>query len=200
MPELTMIRHAPTAWNRQGRVQGRRDMPLDADGRAEAERWRVPTALDGFRWVSSPLGRCRETAALLGATEVAIDERLIERDWGEWEGQSIKTMRRQNRTQFKEYEEIGPQFRPPGGETHVEVQARMKSWLADIGPQAQSVVAVAHKGVIYAVYALATGWDFRGRPPHHLDWASAHLFAVDEAGHPHLRHLNMSLRQTPHHP
>ena len=175
-------------------------MPLDADGRAEAARWRVPASLADYRWVCSPLGRCGETAALLGAREVAIDERLIERDWGEWEGQSLKAMRRHYRTRFKQYEEIGPQFRPPGGETHVEVQARLKSWLADIGPQAQSVVAVGHKGVIYAVYALATGWGFRGRPPHHLDWASAHLFTVDEAGHAHLRHLNMSLRHPPSDP
>ncbi len=192
-----MIRHAPTSWNHQGRIQGRRNVPLDADGRAAAARWRVPATLDGYAWCRSPLDRCRETGDLLGATDVAVDDRLIERDWGEWEGQSLKALRRQYRDDFKQYEEIGPSFRPPGGETHIEVQARVKPWLADLASQTRPVAAVSHKGVIYAVYALATGWDFRGRPPHHLDWASAHLFTVDDAGHPYMRHLNVSLRHTP---
>src|SRR5712692_10169568 len=55
--------------------------------------------------------------------------------------------------------------------------------LAERAQRGQPVGAITHKGVIRAVFALASGWDMLDEPPVHLDWESAHLFRLDDAGH-----------------
>src|SRR6266542_617734 len=97
-PLLYYIRHGETDWNREGRLQGQRDVPINANGRAQARQSgeilrgliaREPeTALD---YVSSPLGRARETMEILRATlgldprSYRVDERLTEVSFGRWE-------------------------------------------------------------------------------------------------------------------
>ena len=58
---LALIRHMPTAWNAAGRLQGRADTASGA-----AADWRLPAELAGYRWLTSPLARCTETARRLG--------------------------------------------------------------------------------------------------------------------------------------
>ncbi|MEJ2120627.1 MAG: histidine phosphatase family protein, partial [Alphaproteobacteria bacterium] len=89
MTAVALIRHAPTAWNDEGRIQGHTDIPLSPRGREMAGTWSLPPELDDFAWVTSPLTRARETAALLGAPDPASDPRLMEADWGEWEGRVL---------------------------------------------------------------------------------------------------------------
>ncbi|HVE49307.1 MAG TPA: histidine phosphatase family protein [Casimicrobiaceae bacterium] len=62
---LDVIRHASTEWNAQRRMQGRRDIPLSLEGRAELARWRVPADVKQASWFSSPLVRAVETARAL---------------------------------------------------------------------------------------------------------------------------------------
>ena len=66
MTSLVVIRHGPTEWNAEGRIQGRSDVPLSAEGRATVSAWRMPAGIGGpeWAWLSSPLQRARETAAL----------------------------------------------------------------------------------------------------------------------------------------
>ena len=54
-------------------------------------------------------------------------------------------------------------------------------------------MAVTHKGVIRALYALATGWDMTDKPPTRLTARGAHLFAVAADGRPVVRRLNVPL-------
>src|SRR5262249_17244045 len=89
MTLFALIRHMPTVWNKEGRLQGQRDTPLDPDAMPS---WRLPPELAGFRFLSSPLGRARETAARLGVSP-RIDQRLIEMSWGEWEGYTLADLR-----------------------------------------------------------------------------------------------------------
>ena len=46
-------------------------------------------------WLTSPLLRAQETGQLLGITDMCIDERLIETNWGNWEGRTLKDLRNQ---------------------------------------------------------------------------------------------------------
>lgn len=95
-----VLRHGETEWNRLGLLQGRQDSPLTALGRAQtAAMGRCIAALAGdtadLELWSSPLGRARETAAIvarvLGRDAEAIrhDARLAELDHGAWEGRSF---------------------------------------------------------------------------------------------------------------
>jgi probable phosphoglycerate mutase len=185
---VALIRHMPTAWNDAGRLQGLRDTPLDA-----GPDWRLPAEIDGFRVLSSPLARAVETAHCLGIATPAIEPRLREMDWGEWEGQVLAVLRGQLGQQMAAAEARGLDFRPPGGESPRDVQARVKPLLAEIAASRRPAAAVTHKGVIRAVLALATNWDMQGKPPHRLSWSAAHLFRLDRTGNPTVERLNIPL-------
>ena len=163
MTPLLLIRHGATAWNVAGRMQGRADIGLSAAGRAAVGCWRLPPGWDGARWLVSPLRRARETAVLLGAPAARVEPRLIEMDWGAWEGRSAAELRAAG--ELAAQEGRGLDLRPPGGESPREVMARLAALAAALAADPSPVVAVCHKGVIRAALALATGWDLRTRPP-----------------------------------
>ena len=190
---LTLIRHGPTAWNSEGRMQGRRDIPLSDAGRDAVRRWKVPPDLDRHLWVTSPLARARETAALLGHPGARPEATLIETDWGEWEGQRLADLRGRFGDEMVELESRGLDFRPPGGESPRDVQARLRPWLATVAMSGDDQVAVCHKGVMRALFALATGWDMTGPPPLKLDPARAQGFALSPDGRPDLAQPNRPL-------
>ena len=193
MTRLALIRHGPTAYNEQGLMQGRVDEPLSAAGRAAVGGWRLPPELAGGDWVSSPLIRARETARLLGAGAPLIEPLIIEMDWGRWEGRRLSDLRAELGGAMADNEARGLDFRPQGGESPREVQARVAPWLASVGIQGGIVVAATHKGVIRAIFALATGWDMTGKPPARLESAAAHLFHVDAQGRIRVERLNLAL-------
>ena len=158
---IVLIRHGRTSWNEQGRMQGRSDIPLSAAGRDQVRGWQLPRAWARAQWLSSPLCRATETAALLTAQPVAIEPRLIEMDWGSWEGRTLESLRAEAPAMAAN-EARGLDFRPEGGESPREVRARFASLTADLR---DDVVCVTHKGVIRAALSLATGWDMLSKPP-----------------------------------
>ncbi|MEE8246650.1 MAG: histidine phosphatase family protein [Alphaproteobacteria bacterium] len=195
MTRLALLRHGRTPWNQAGRMQGRADIPLSAAARAALARRRPPAELDGALWVTSPLARAVETAKLLGACAVAIEPRLVEMDWGDWEGRTLESLRRELGPAFADNERRGLDFTPAGGESPRAVQSRLRPWLAEVGAGGRLVAAVTHKGVIRAVLALACDWDMTGAPPVKLEWCCAHLFWVDAQGRPRLGRPNLALEE-----
>ena len=192
MTLLALIRHAPTAWNREGRMQGREDVPLLDESRADLRRRRVPAPYGGFRALCSPLRRCLDTAAMLGLV-VTPEPRLIEMDWGGFRGRTLAELREAHDEDFARNESRGLDFRPPGGESPRDVQARVAPLLREIGAAGRPVLAVTHRGVIRAIYAQATDWDMTGDPPVGFDVYALHLFAVDRDGVPRVEALNLPL-------
>ena len=49
MTTLALLRHGPTVWNGQHRLQGHTDLPLSAEGRARVIGWRLPADIAGYR-------------------------------------------------------------------------------------------------------------------------------------------------------
>jgi broad specificity phosphatase PhoE len=192
MTMLALIRHAPTAWNRSGRMQGREDVPLLDESRADLLRRAVPAPYASYRALASPLRRCLETAALLRLV-VTPDPRLIEMDWGEYQGCTLAELRAQYGADFARNEARGLDFTPPGGESPRAVQARVAPLLADIAAVGRSTLAVTHRGVIRAIYAQATGWDMTGDAPIEFDVYAVHVFRLAPDGTPALEHLNIPL-------
>ncbi|MEX0368482.1 MAG: histidine phosphatase family protein, partial [Ruegeria sp.] len=88
MIELALLRHGHTAWNRAGRIQGRSDIPLDAQARSDLSALQLPPRWRDAHLVSSPLQRAVETAQLVSDRAPETHDALIEMDWGDWEGQS----------------------------------------------------------------------------------------------------------------
>lgn len=193
MTLLAVVRHGPTEWNSLGRVQGRTDVPLNASGIEEVRRWVVPPEVDNFSWVCSPLARTVETARILSGGEVNRDARLIEMDWAAWEGATLASLRAHLGDLMRAWEAEGLDFRAPGGESPREVQARIAPFLRDAASREVGTVAVTHKGVIRAIYALATGWDMTDKPPHKLHDSCLHLFQLAANGTPTPERLNIPL-------
>ena len=192
MTLFAILRHGPTAWSSEGRLQGRRDLPLSPDGRRRVAAWHLPVDLAGCAWRASPLRRAGETAALLGISDAVPESALVEMDWGEWEGERLADLRA-SVPGLAAMEAAGLDFRPPGGESPRQVQARLRPLLVRIAQDGAPVAAVAHKGVIRALFALATGWDMRAKPPQRLAEDAVHLFEIDRTGTPAVCRLNLPL-------
>ena len=191
---VALIRHASTTWNEEGRMQGRRDVPLSALGRAQARTWRIPAEFaSDASWVSSPLCRTVETAKLLTGRAVEREGALIEMDWGDWEGCTLAELRATHGDSYARNEARGLDFRPAGGESPREVLARLQPWLARIAASPAPVVALTHLGVLRVMLATATGWDMTGKPPIRLASDAIHRFAVDPGGRVTLTDCNIPL-------
>jgi 2,3-bisphosphoglycerate-dependent phosphoglycerate mutase len=193
MIPLLVIRHGTTDWNAAGLIQGRTDRPLDETGRAATGAARVPLGWAGATCLASPLMRAMETARLL-RLDPTPEPRLVEMAWGEWEGRRLKALRSELGEAMAANEARGLDFRPPGGESPRDVQERLKPLLASLsGP----TVFVTHKGVLRALYALATGWRMTEKAPDKLRDGTAHAFRVSADGAPEVETLNIPLERAP---
>lgn len=176
---IAALRHGATDWNAERRMQGRRDVPLSVAGRREVARWRMPaTIAPDAQWITSPLLRAIETAAMLGCAHPLVEPALTEMDWGAWEGRTHDELREQFGDAFTRNERLGLDFSPPGGERPRDVVMRVTRWLATLDAGGEPLVVVTHNGVLRALLAIATGWDMTGKPPVRLQPATLHRFAL----------------------
>jgi probable phosphoglycerate mutase len=127
----------------------------------------------------------------LAGQEVTADERLVEMDWGAWEGRTLADLRRAGGLAMEQNEARGLDFRPPGGESPREVQRRLRCWLLDVAAADRPIVAVTHKGVMRAALSLACGWDMRTKPPVKVAWTSGHLYLLSAAGSLAIKQLDL---------
>jgi probable phosphoglycerate mutase len=187
MSALFLLRHGPTDWTAARRLQGRSDIPLSAGGRRLVETWQLPDRAVQGEWVSSPLARATETAEILRrrhhpAEDLRVEPRLAEMSFGEWEGQTLTELRSIHGPVMAEWEGRGLDFRALGGESPRDVQDCLRPWLEELTIENKDVLAITHKGVMRALYALASGWDMRAKPPHRLADNAIHEFELDRTG------------------
>ena len=174
---IALIRHGPTAWNEEGRIQGQLDVPLSDWGRARMAALLPPAGFAAARAYASPLGRAIETAKLLGLAP-AIDARLTEHHWGRWEGLTRDEILARDGKDAFETAGTGADFTPAGGERTADLIARVKSFLVDVGREGNDAIAVTHRGVLRSGYALATGWQMLTPMPDALDLTKALVLEV----------------------
>jgi broad specificity phosphatase PhoE len=163
MPTIYYIRHGETEWNALGRLQGVQDIPLNARGRRQSVHageilaellTRNGKSAPSIGFVASPLGRARQTMDLvrcalkLPLSGYAIDDRLREIGYGEWEGSTLAEMQAKDPDLFARRQAAKWTVAPPGGETYVSVQARVSEWHRALEADA---VAVAHGGTLRAL-------------------------------------------------
>jgi alpha-ribazole phosphatase len=178
---LILLRHGQTDANARALLQGRIDLPLDDTGRLQAEKCgaHIRDRFPGARVIASPLLRARETAAYVDDSFV-IDDRFVELDYGAWDGVALTDVPREDWTRWRE----DPSFRPPGGESLVELDARVRPALEELVHEAREshVVVVSHVSPIKSAitWALGVGPDATWRC--HLDRASICRISIGPRG------------------
>ncbi|MGZ3374983.1 MAG: histidine phosphatase family protein [Phenylobacterium sp.] len=149
---IYLVRHGQTEFNRERRIQGHVDSPLTelgvrqahAVGRLLRDLIREP---EGWRIVSSPLGRARSTAEIvaekLGGLPVELEPRIQEMSWGRHDGRLRAELEAENPETFGK---TGWAFdAPTDGESYEAVSARVGDWLASLPPEPERrIIAVAH--------------------------------------------------------
>jgi probable phosphoglycerate mutase len=192
--KLALLRHGPTEWNAAGRIQGHTDIPLSEAGLAKMAALRLSFSFP--RVYASPLLRARQTVEALGLAGAILDARLMEQNWGVWEGLTrADILARHGEDAFvKAGSEQGEVFRPGGGESTGELHARVASFLKDAARAPGDAVVVAHLGVLRAAYTLATGWDMATPMPADLDVSKILLLSLDAEGKPKIETLNLDFR------
>ena len=166
---LVLARHGETDWNRDHRLQGWADPPLNALGRAQALE--LAAALDGERFdavYSSDLQRAAETARIvasqLGVPGVVEDVSLREVDLGSWSGRL--------------WEEVTGRERPDG-ESREQHRERVVSGVLRLAAahDGQTLLIVSHGGSLRALESFATG-----ETPRPLANCETFRMLVDERG------------------
>jgi len=168
---LNFVRHGQTELNRGGRLQGRLDAPLSPLGTAQAAALgRGFALLPVTRVLSSPLQRALDTAQEIARAHglaVDVDERLIELDYGAWDGLALADVSPDDWARWRS----DPEFAPPGGERLSDVAARVTSFCTDVLSD-DLVVAVSHVSPIKAAVCGALRVDDRVTWRMQLDVAS----------------------------
>ena len=179
---IAFVRHGPTEWNAQGRIQGRLDMPLSAEGRTKMAKLGPPEGFASARAYASPLGRARETAALLGFPDPILDARLAEHHWGRWEGLTREEILARDGEDAFTRAGSGADFTPPEGERTADLIARVASFLVDVAKTNEDAIAITHRGVLRSAYTLATGWKMLTPMPDPLDLSKALVLELASDG------------------
>lgn len=172
MSYLYLVRHGETEWNRLHRIQGSTDIPLNATGRAQAER--TGKLIARRQWdaiYSSPLSRAFETATIvgnaIGLVKPEADSDLAERCYGEAEGLTPR-----------ELDERYPGSTPvPGRESRDDVARRVMPALLRLATAKpdRRIVVTTHGGVIRTVLLALNAPVERGIP---ITNGSVHSFRL----------------------
>ena len=160
-PELWFIRHGETDWNRERRIQGQTDIPLNSKGHAQAgaiaqKLKRLHNNLEGFELHVSPLHRTRQTMQYilddfsLGWHDVKTDDRLKELNFGVLEGSTWPELNARGIDPEKDAAGYHA-FCPPEGESYADATVRVANWL---GSLTRPSIVVAHGGISRIVRGL----------------------------------------------
>jgi alpha-ribazole phosphatase/probable phosphoglycerate mutase len=157
---ILLVRHGKTEWNGFSRFQGKSDVPLDDEGKCQAEL--LAARLAGWEPAavfSSTLSRARETAEVLVSRNPGVSpllrENLAESGFGTWEGRSIHEIESADPESFRRWMDSPFENPPPGGESFASVEFRVRSALDEIlSTDGERIVVVSHGGILRAMLVL----------------------------------------------
>jgi len=183
---LILLRHGETDWNRNQRLQGHRDIPLNAVGHHQAlDAAPSIVALRPSVMVSSDLARARETASavsVLTGIEPTVDVRLRETSMGLWEGLTRDEVVAGWPGEWERWRTTSAHAAPPGGESRWQVAKRANEVVEELDAgTATRALIVSHGGLIVGLTGrlLALPEDSWGTliGVHNCHWVVLHRFA-----------------------
>ncbi len=149
--KIFLLRHGETMWNTECRLQGHKDSKLTHKGREQARQngLKLQNLISNApRLIASPLGRCRETAAVVAnmidfdLSQIEYDDRVMELSFGQWEGQKIADIELNDTDRFEMRRANRWDIPAPDGESYSTVAKRLRAWLSDV--EGQTLILVSH--------------------------------------------------------
>ncbi len=163
---IIAVRHGETAWNVDTRIQGQLDVPLNDNGRRQAQRLaRALAASEQINAVySSDLLRAWDTAQSIAAAvglQTITEPGLRERGFGSFQGKTFTELETQWPDETARWRTRDPVWAPPEGETLVAVRERVERATHALAQRhiGSQIVLVAHGGVLDMMYRCAAGLD-----------------------------------------
>jgi broad specificity phosphatase PhoE len=180
-----LVRHGATDWNQAGRIQGQLDVPLNAEGRAQAQlvaQRLVSVAATAL--YSSDLLRAYETAQIIGqATGLAVIQKpgLREMHFGTWQGLTVQQIRERDPEIYAARRENPYEVPPPGGQTWQQFYQQAVRTLHDILQEtdAQRLIVATHSGVCTVLGLEALGLGYTGKRTFGNANCAIHTIAVE---------------------
>ena len=154
-PEIFLVRHGETMWNRIGRHQGHLDSALSLNGITQVRGVARRLTREIGDWSAvviacSPLFRCRKTAAILcdeagvDVERIVYDDRLKERSYGHWQGLTDAEIIARHPEEWASHEADRWSYAVPGGgENYPATGERLAAWLAEQAAD-RPIVLVTH--------------------------------------------------------
>jgi 2,3-bisphosphoglycerate-dependent phosphoglycerate mutase len=171
---LIVIRHGETAWNRERRLQGQLDVPLNAHGEAQAAALGMALQAEPLDAIySSDLSRALQTARALAAgrpLDVRTESGLRERHYGEFQGLTQVEVSERYPEGFAAWQARVPDHAPKGGERLVDFHARVVDITLSLARRhlGGRIALVAHGGVLDCLYRAAHGMSLDAPRKHEL--------------------------------
>lgn len=162
MTHLLLIRHGETEWNREGKYTGQADIPLNRNGKRQAEKAaRQLARIKPDVIFSSDLIRALETAEIISrlvCIPIKTDDRLREIDQGDWEGMHVDEIKGRFHDLFVSRQNDPLNVASPGGETIGQVFKRVCSALDDIcRAYPESKVVITAHGIVLSIIRIIAG-------------------------------------------
>jgi alpha-ribazole phosphatase/probable phosphoglycerate mutase len=199
MLNIYLLRHGETQYNADGnRYCGRTDVCLTEKGLVQAGLVRDQLKGMSFDAVySSPLERARHTAEIAsGSTTVLTDQRIIEVDFGDWEGKTKEEFIAENGSLWDNWMDDPSASRAGGtGETAAEVVARVDDFYQELLQKHPSgnVLVVGHNGINRLYLAFKLGMPLKNYRQIVQENSSITLIELDKSGILTLKNLNSRL-------
>lgn len=201
MRRIFLVRHGETQYAVERRLSGLAAVSLTQRGRAQAAALATQLTAAGCkpaqaRLLSSPIVRARETASIIGdALQVVVetDERLRERDFGDWDGKTGTEIKARWPELVAKWRHDPAATCPPNGETAMALIERVTDfWGHEVSRAAGDgdLIVVSHSSPLQALLCLALGVPVAVAPRIHLHIGGMSQVRLTDGGEAEVRYVN----------
>ncbi len=178
---VLLLRHGRVQGAGEKRFIGTTDTDLDDIGISQARYWHQalsPLAIDTI--YTSCLTRCRHTAGIIAGGQTVISHPAFnEIHLGRWDGRTFEEIKQQDPAGFKQRGEHLDTFRPPGGESFLDLQNRALPFFKQcLQKEPGTPLFVTHAGVIRVILCHVKGLALKNLFQIRMDYGQ--LFVLEK--------------------
>lgn len=184
--KFLVIRHGETEWNKEEIFRGKKDIPLNDNGKSQAKKTAIQLAQCRIDKIySSPLLRAKETASIIAERNrvpIYIMDEFTDMDFGIWEGLSLKKVKETYTEEFEIWRRYPQRWKIEGAETLKDVRKRVSKGiklLINETSKDKTIAIVTHRVICKIISMIFLGMPNSGFWRIKFDPASISIFEYD---------------------